>query len=81
MPFISVLIDIERYRIEKKNEMRSYVRKIVDKDIKYAHEICEMLDTEWYKNFKKIKSNKSYYGKLVDFIMSYYEIVDLKQYV
>jgi len=81
MPFTCGSIDIEEYKIFKKNEMRYYIKTIVDKDIKYAHEICEMLDIEWYKNFKKIQSNKSYDGKLVDFIMSYYEIVDLKQYV
>jgi len=78
MPFTCGSIDIERHKIYMRDVMRSYVRTIVEKDIRYAYEICNELNPEWTKNLKR---KYDYKRDLVDFIMSYYEIVDLKQYV
>ena len=78
MHFTCGSIDIEKHKIYMRDVMKSYVREIVEKDIKYTHEICYELNPEWTKTFKR---RLTYKTDLVDFIMSYYDKVDLKQYV
>lgn len=80
MPFTCGSIDIEGYKIFKYNEVHHLVRNIVLNDIVFAYEICEQLDPKWRKNLKKFRYN-DYDLKVVKFIMSFYDKVDLKQYL
>ena len=73
MPFTCGIINIEGHKNYMRDVMRSYVREIVEKDIRYTYEICNELNPDW----KRLTYKKD----LVDFIMSYYDKVDLKQYV
>jgi len=82
MPFTCGTIDEQRYKIYMRDVMRSYVREIVEKDIRYAYEICSELDPEWtFKFQRKSKNILPYKINLVDFIMSFYDKVNLKDYV